>query len=50
MILKPHATDYADRIPEPEDVLLLIEVADSSVETDKEVKMPLYAKYGIREV
>ncbi len=50
MILKPHPSDYADRIPEPDDVLLLIEVADTSVDADKEVKIPLYAKYGVREV
>ena len=34
----------------PEDVLLLIEVADSSIDSDQRVKIPLYAKAGIAEV
>ncbi len=50
MILKAHPSDYADRLPGPDDVLLLIEVADSSVDADKEVKIPLYAKYAVPEV
>ena len=36
--------------PGPHDVLLLIEVADSSLHYDQEVKCPLYAEAGIREV
>lgn len=38
------------RIPEPDDVLLLIEVADSSVAFDRAVKLPRYAKAGVPEV
>ena len=34
----------------PADVLLLIEVADSSLRFDRVVKLPLYAKAGIQEV
>ena len=34
----------------PEDVLLLIEVADSSLRYDRTVKLPLYARAGIAEV
>ena len=33
----------------PDDVLLIIEVADSTIESDRVYKMPLYAKAGIRE-
>jgi Uma2 family endonuclease len=40
---------YGDRHPVPEDVLLLIEVADSSVEYDRETKLVLYAQAGISE-
>lgn len=36
--------------PGPADVLLLIEVADSSLRFDKTVKLPLYARAGIGEV
>ena len=35
--------------PTPADVLLVIEVADSTVETDRSYKMPLYARAGIQE-
>ncbi len=41
---------YRDSHPGPEDVLLLIEVADTSAGYDREVKIPLYARYGIPEV
>lgn len=41
---------YAQAHPKPEDVLLLIEVADTSVGIDRTVKLPLYAKAGIVEV
>ena len=35
--------------PRPQDVLLLIEVSDSSLEYDREVKLPYYASLGIPE-
>ncbi|HEY2183987.1 MAG TPA: Uma2 family endonuclease [Xanthobacteraceae bacterium] len=35
--------------PRPEDVLLLIEVAASSMSYDRRIKAPLYARHGIRE-
>ncbi len=41
---------YADRHPGPGDVLLLIEVALTSYEYDRHLKLPLYAEAGIREV
>jgi Uma2 family endonuclease len=40
---------YRSAHPMPADVLLTIEVADSTVETDRSYKMPLYAKAGIQE-
>ncbi len=49
-LLVPRASFYADRHPGPEEVLLLIEVADSSYEFDRNLKLPLYAEAGIREV
>ncbi len=36
--------------PSPEDVLLLVEVSDSTLRYDKEIKLPLYARHGIPEV
>lgn len=41
---------YRDAHPSPEDVLLIIEVADSSARYDREIKLPLYARHGIPEV
>ncbi len=40
---------YRQRRPEPDDVLLVIEVADSSIEYDLSDKLKLYAAAGIRE-
>jgi len=37
-------------LPSPEDVLLVIEVADTSLERDRDIKIPLYAEAGIPEV
>jgi len=42
--------DYGRSLPTPGDVLLLIEVADTSLAYDREVKLPLYARSGIAEV
>ncbi|MDT4955035.1 MAG: hypothetical protein QOJ02_3173 [Acidobacteriota bacterium] len=40
---------YRHAHPTPADVLFVIEVADSTVESDRLYKMPLYAKAGIPE-
>jgi Uma2 family endonuclease len=42
--------DYRESLPKPEDVLLLIEVSDTTLAYDRGVKLPLYARAGIREV
>ncbi len=34
--------------PTPGDVILIIEVADSTLRSDRKVKMPLYARWGIQ--
>lgn len=47
-ILLPRS--YAARHPGPRDVALLIEVADSTLLSDQQVKVPLYARHGIPEV
>jgi Uma2 family endonuclease len=43
------AGDYADSPPGPEDVLLVIEVSDTTLGYDRNVKLPLYARAGIGE-
>lgn len=40
---------YADRHPGPDDTLLIIEVADTTLALDREVKIPLYARAGVPE-
>ena len=40
---------YADRHPEPGDVLLVIEVADSSLRYDRTEKTPRYGRAGVPE-
>ena len=40
---------YPDAHPQPADVFLLVEVADSSLELDRGAKLELYARAGIRE-
>jgi hypothetical protein len=49
-LLKPRADFYESGHPQPQDIFLLIEVADSSLEYDRDVKIPLYASSGISEV
>ena len=49
MLLTPRADFYTGAHPTAPDVLLLIEVADTSLLLDRRVKMPLYARGGIRE-
>lgn len=41
---------YAQGKPGPADVLLLVEVADSTLGYDRQVKVPLYARAGVPEV
>ena len=49
-LLRPRADFYTDSHPRVPDVLLLIEVADSTLQTDRDIKVPLYARHGIPEV
>ena len=49
-LLKPRDDFYSSAHPTPSDVLLLIEVADKSLEYDRDIKLPLYAAASIPEV
>ncbi len=44
------ARDYKESLPTPEDVLLLIEVSDTTLAYDRNTKLPLYAQASIPEV
>lgn len=46
-ILQNRDDDYLSAHPSPLDVLLVIEIADSSINYDQKVKLPLYAEAGI---
>ena len=41
---------YDTHLPQPEDIYLVIEVADSSLSKDRDIKLPLYAEAGIPEL
>jgi Uma2 family endonuclease len=49
-VLRPRDDGYTTALPTLEDILLLIEVADSSLAYDREHKLPQYALAGIGEV
>ncbi len=48
-LVKPRDDFYTESHPQPQDVYLLVEVADSSVRFDREEKLPVYARAGIAE-
>jgi len=48
-ILRPREDDYESSHPGPGDVLLLIEVADTSLSFDQRTKLPLYASENVPE-
>ncbi len=49
-VLRPDDQDYAAALPSAQDTFLVIEVADTSLAYDRDVKLPKYAESGIREV
>ncbi|QHG15084.1 Uma2 family endonuclease [Nostoc sp. ATCC 53789] len=49
VIAKNRDDDYLANHPSPSDILLLIEIADSSLKYDQEEKLPVYAEAGISD-
>ena len=49
-LLRPRADYYAAHTPTAVDCLLVIEVADTSAEFDRQIKMPRYARGGVAEL
>ena len=49
-VLKYRKDEYRNKNPSPDDVLLIVEVSQSSLRHDRRLKVPLYAKHGIPEV
>jgi len=50
MLLKPRADFYGMAHPTPEDTLLVVEVAETSLAHDRRRKLPLYARTGVVEL
>lgn len=50
VLLRPRADYFLHEHPRAQDVLLLIEVSDSTAQFDRKTKVPLYARHGIPEV
>ena len=48
-LLRPRDDDYARGKPGPPDLLLVVEVADTSLGYDRQTKLPRYAAAGVRE-
>ena len=49
-LVRPPARRYRQQLPAPADVLLLVEVCDTTLAYDRDEKLPLYARAGIPEV
>lgn len=49
-ILKYRKDEYRNKPPSPADVLVIVEVSESSLRHDRTVKIPLYAQHGIPEI
>jgi Uma2 family endonuclease len=49
-LLRPRPDFYSPAHPGSKDILLVIEVAETSADYDRETKIPLYARWGILEV
>ncbi len=48
-LARPPVERYASGHPQPPDIFLIIEVADSSLADDRNIMLPLYAEAGITE-
>ena len=49
-LLKPRPDFYRGKDVEPDDALLVVEVMDSSIAYDRQVKLPIYSRGGVPEV
>jgi Uma2 family endonuclease len=50
LLLTPRTDRYRSALPTAADVMLLVEVADTTSKYDREFKLPIYARHGIAEV
>jgi Uma2 family endonuclease len=47
VVLKREVTEFFHRHPEPRDITVLIEVSDTSLQMDREIKARLYSRCGV---
>jgi hypothetical protein len=50
VLMRPRADDYRSGHPTADDVLLIVEVANSSLAFAQGTKLPLYARFAVPEV
>jgi Uma2 family endonuclease len=50
VLLKPRQDCYSSRHPGPADVFLVLEISDSSLKYDRDIKLPIYARFQVPEV
>lgn len=48
-LLRPRPDFYRSAHPSPADVFLIVEVADTTLAYDAQIKLPLYARHGVPE-
>jgi len=49
-LVRPRADDYESGHPTADDVLLLVEISDSTLRYDVDIKAPFYARHGVGEL
>ncbi|HEX9641647.1 MAG TPA: Uma2 family endonuclease [Candidatus Krumholzibacteria bacterium] len=49
-LLRRRGRAYRESLPPPDEILLVVEVSDSTLISDQRVKAPLYARHGIPEL
>src|SRR5690606_16285512 len=49
VLLRPRTDFYRNQFANAPDILLVIEVSDTTLRYDREVKVPLYARHGVPE-
>ena len=49
-VVKFKVNAYIDSLPRPEDIFFIVEVAETSLEEDRKIKLPIYAASAIPEV
>lgn len=50
MLLRPRADFYRRSHPTPDEILLVLEISDSTWRYDREIKAPLYARHGVSDL